>query len=72
MIWISASKALPITFAVLVVLASLERLFVVPRLSYESTSSLEELLAVSNRHGVLFVFTTGSQTFFITGFFLSL
>ncbi|GJZ13747.1 hypothetical protein Tco_0548977 [Tanacetum coccineum] len=47
MIWITASKTLPITFAVLFILVSLERLFVVPWLSYESTSSLEELLEIS-------------------------
>ncbi|GJV74014.1 hypothetical protein Tco_1494009 [Tanacetum coccineum] len=47
MIWISASKALPFTFAVFVVSASLKGLFVVPRLSHESTSSLKELLEVS-------------------------
>ncbi|GJW45080.1 hypothetical protein Tco_0073879 [Tanacetum coccineum] len=49
MIWISASKALPFTFAVFVVSAFLKGLFVVPRLSYESTSSLKELLEVSTR-----------------------
>ncbi|GKF51276.1 hypothetical protein Tco_0147743, partial [Tanacetum coccineum] len=53
MIWISASKALPFTFAIFVISASLKGLFVVPRLSYESTSSLKELLEVSYRHGVL-------------------
>ncbi|GJX60921.1 zf-CCHC domain-containing protein [Tanacetum coccineum] len=53
MIWITASKAFSITFAVLVISASLERLFVVQRLSHESTSSLEELLEVSNRHGIV-------------------
>ncbi|GKE58155.1 hypothetical protein Tco_1497340, partial [Tanacetum coccineum] len=42
---------------VLVITTSLERLFIVPRLSHESTSSLKELLEVSYRHGVLFVFT---------------
>ncbi|GKG09502.1 hypothetical protein Tco_0338248, partial [Tanacetum coccineum] len=47
MIRVAASKAFSITFTVLFVSASLERLFVVPRLSYESTSSLEELLELS-------------------------
>ncbi|GJX53635.1 retrovirus-related pol polyprotein from transposon TNT 1-94 [Tanacetum coccineum] len=51
MIWISTSKALPFTFAVFVVSASLKGLFVISRLSYESTSSLKELLEVSYRHG---------------------
>ncbi|GJZ72783.1 hypothetical protein Tco_0636929 [Tanacetum coccineum] len=51
---------------------SLERLFVIPRLSHESTSSLEELLEVSYRHDIFFVFTSGSRTLFITRFFLSL
>ncbi|GKE96173.1 hypothetical protein Tco_1581028 [Tanacetum coccineum] len=46
MIWIAASKAFSITFTVLVITASLERLFVVPRLSHESSSSLKELLEV--------------------------
>ncbi|GKB11599.1 hypothetical protein Tco_0845522, partial [Tanacetum coccineum] len=55
MIWITASKTFPITFAVLVISASLERLFIIPWLSYESSSSLEELLEATNRHGVLFV-----------------
>nr|GFA21535.1 hypothetical protein [Tanacetum cinerariifolium] len=48
MIWVTSSKTLLITFAILVVLASLKRLFVIPRLPYEPTSSLEELLEVSN------------------------
>nr|GEY98742.1 ribonuclease H-like domain-containing protein [Tanacetum cinerariifolium] len=39
---------------VFVVSASLKGLFVVSRLSYESTSSLKELLEVSYRHGILF------------------
>ncbi|GJW60470.1 hypothetical protein Tco_0109805 [Tanacetum coccineum] len=47
MIWIAASKAFSITFTVLVITASLECLFVVPRLSHKSTSSLKELLEVS-------------------------
>nr|GEW17250.1 hypothetical protein [Tanacetum cinerariifolium] len=47
-------------------LAFSESLFVVPRLSYEPASSLEELFEVSNRHGVFFVFTSGSQTLLIT------
>nr|GEW96917.1 hypothetical protein [Tanacetum cinerariifolium] len=62
MIWITASKAFPITFSVLVISASLERLFIIPWLSYESTYSSEELLEVSNRHGILFVFTPGSRS----------
>nr|GFC29898.1 zf-CCHC domain-containing protein/UBN2 domain-containing protein [Tanacetum cinerariifolium] len=40
-------------------------------LSHESTSSLEELLEVSYRPGIFFVFTSGIQTLFITRFFLS-
>ncbi|GKF91812.1 hypothetical protein Tco_0275513 [Tanacetum coccineum] len=55
---ISASKALPFTFAVFVVSASLKGLFVVPGLSHESTFSLKEILEESYRRGVLFVFTT--------------
>ncbi|GJW95901.1 ribonuclease H-like domain-containing protein [Tanacetum coccineum] len=47
-----ASKAFSIAFTVLVIMAS--------RLSHESTSSLKELLEVSNRHGVFFIFTSGS------------
>ncbi|GJT48486.1 hypothetical protein Tco_0974643 [Tanacetum coccineum] len=50
MIWITASKRYSITFAVLVISASLERLFVVSWLSHKSTSSLEELLEISNCH----------------------
>ncbi|GJX47942.1 hypothetical protein Tco_0273132, partial [Tanacetum coccineum] len=50
MIWGTASKAFSITLTVFVISASLKRLFVVPRLSHESTSSLEELLKVSYRH----------------------
>ncbi|GJR87252.1 hypothetical protein Tco_0211263 [Tanacetum coccineum] len=42
MIRVAASKAFSITFTVLVITASLECLFVVPRLSHESTSSLKE------------------------------
>nr|GEW38635.1 hypothetical protein [Tanacetum cinerariifolium] len=72
MIRVATSKVLSITFTVLVITASLERLFVVPMLSYESTSSFKELLEVSYHHGVLFVFTIGSRTLFITRFFLSL
>ncbi|GKA16698.1 calcium-dependent protein kinase 29 [Tanacetum coccineum] len=53
MIRVAASKAFSITFTVLVITASLERLFVVPRLSHESTSSFKELLEISYRHGVL-------------------
>ncbi|GJV59346.1 hypothetical protein Tco_1465446 [Tanacetum coccineum] len=53
MIWVAASKAFSIAFTVLVIAASLKRLFVVPRLSHQSTSSLKELLEVSNRHGVM-------------------
>ncbi|GKA99124.1 hypothetical protein Tco_0827061 [Tanacetum coccineum] len=46
MIWVAASKAFSITFTVLVITASLERLFVVPRLSHESRSLLRTLLVV--------------------------
>ncbi|GKF61550.1 hypothetical protein Tco_0181604 [Tanacetum coccineum] len=48
MILVSASKTLPITFTVLVIPASLECLFVIPRLSHEPTFSHEELHEVSN------------------------
>ncbi|GKC85837.1 hypothetical protein Tco_1141554 [Tanacetum coccineum] len=54
MIWVSASKTLSFTFGLLVVSASLECLFVIPRLYYEPTSSLEELLEVFNHHGIFF------------------
>ncbi|GKC09010.1 hypothetical protein Tco_1000620 [Tanacetum coccineum] len=47
MIQTAASKAFSITFTVLVITASLEHLFVVLRLHYESTSSFKELLEVS-------------------------
>nr|GEV59162.1 hypothetical protein [Tanacetum cinerariifolium] len=50
-VWVFASKTLPISFVVLVVSASLECLFVVS-MSYEPNSTLEELLEVFNRHGV--------------------
>ncbi|GKB67388.1 hypothetical protein Tco_0928800 [Tanacetum coccineum] len=63
MIRVSASKTFPITFAVLVISASLECLFVIPWLSHEPTSSLEELLEVFNRYSVLFVFTFGRAAF---------
>nr|GFC47533.1 hypothetical protein [Tanacetum cinerariifolium] len=56
---------------IFIVSTSLKRLLVVPRLSHESTSSLEELLEVSYRHGVFFVFTSGSRTLFIIIFFLA-
>ncbi|GKG43538.1 hypothetical protein Tco_0480222, partial [Tanacetum coccineum] len=49
MIRVAASKSFSIAFTVFVVSASLKRLFVVPRLSYESTSSFDELLEVSCR-----------------------
>ncbi|GJZ44907.1 hypothetical protein Tco_0592503 [Tanacetum coccineum] len=55
MIRVTASKEFSITFTVLVITASLECLFVVSRLSHESTSSLKELVEVSYCHGVLFV-----------------
>ncbi|GJS41578.1 hypothetical protein Tco_0566621 [Tanacetum coccineum] len=55
MIRIAASKAFSIIFTVLVITASLECLFVVPRLPYKSTSSFKELFEVSYRHGVLFI-----------------
>ncbi|GKC43902.1 hypothetical protein Tco_1061624 [Tanacetum coccineum] len=52
MIQVAASKAFSITFNVFVISASLKCLFVVPRLSHESTSSLEELLEVFYRRDV--------------------
>ncbi|GJY45286.1 hypothetical protein Tco_0434349 [Tanacetum coccineum] len=62
MIWVTHLKSLSIAFTILVITASLERLFVILRLSHESTSSLKELLEVSNRNGVFFIFTSGSRT----------
>ncbi|GKD43377.1 hypothetical protein Tco_1268022 [Tanacetum coccineum] len=44
MIRVATSKAFSITFTVFVVSASLECLFVVPRLSHESTSLLKNFL----------------------------
>ncbi|GKB71830.1 hypothetical protein Tco_0933242 [Tanacetum coccineum] len=44
MIRVAASKAFSITFTVFVVSASFERLFVVLRLSHESSSSLKNFL----------------------------
>ncbi|GJW05537.1 hypothetical protein Tco_1564393 [Tanacetum coccineum] len=44
MIRVAASKAFSITFTILVITASLECLFVVLRLSHESTSSLKNFL----------------------------
>nr|GEV47849.1 copia protein [Tanacetum cinerariifolium] len=68
MIRVAAFKAFSITFTVLVNTTSLECLFAVPRLSHESTSSLKKLLEVSYRHGILFVFTSGCRTLFITSY----
>ncbi|GJZ82203.1 retrovirus-related pol polyprotein from transposon TNT 1-94, partial [Tanacetum coccineum] len=53
MIWITASKALPFTLAIFVVSASLKGPFIVPWLSNKSSSSFEELLEISYRHGAL-------------------
>ncbi|GJZ10055.1 hypothetical protein Tco_0544814 [Tanacetum coccineum] len=47
MIQVAASKEFSITFTVLVITASLESLFVIPRLSYESTSLLTNSFEVS-------------------------
>ncbi|GKG63053.1 hypothetical protein Tco_0638700, partial [Tanacetum coccineum] len=44
MIRVFASKEISITFTILVITASLERLSVVSRLSHESTSSLKNFL----------------------------
>nr|GEY35113.1 UBN2 domain-containing protein [Tanacetum cinerariifolium] len=52
MICVAASKPFSIDFTVRVIVASLDRIFVISRLSQESTSSLKELFKVSNRHGV--------------------
>ncbi|GJS13520.1 hypothetical protein Tco_0407992 [Tanacetum coccineum] len=66
-----ASKALPFTFAIFVVSASLKGLFVVPMLSYESTSSLKELLEVSYRHTLRLHYRRSRNTLYSTRSFLS-
>ncbi|GJR34019.1 hypothetical protein Tco_1209703 [Tanacetum coccineum] len=51
MIRVATSKAFSITFTVLVITTSLERLFVIPRLSHESSSSFFKALESAFRHG---------------------